>query len=74
MSAEKRSVSAPAELFRLADARARQLHYSRFSDYVQALIRADVLREAQAQVDHNAVPPARPELNEPKVGDYSNRK
>lgn len=45
MSAEKRSVSAPEELFAQADARQQQLGYSKFSDYIQALIRADVIKE-----------------------------
>lgn len=43
MSAEKRSVSAPEQLFALADARKAQLGYSTFSDYIQALMRADAL-------------------------------
>lgn len=43
MSAEKRSVSAPAELFAQADQRKAQLGYSTFSDYIQALIRADTV-------------------------------
>lgn len=43
MSAEKRSVSAPATLFAAADARKEQLGYPTFSDYIQALIRADTI-------------------------------
>lgn len=43
MSAEKRSISAPAVLFAKADARKEQLGYSTFSDYIQALLRADTL-------------------------------
>lgn len=43
MSAEKRSVSAPAELFAQADRRKAQLRYSTFSDYIQALIHADLV-------------------------------
>lgn len=42
MSAEKRSVSAPANLFAQADQRKADLGYSTFSDYIQALIWADV--------------------------------
>lgn len=45
MSAEKRSISAQRELFEQADARTQQLGYANFSQYVQALIRADVLSE-----------------------------
>lgn len=43
MSAEKRSVSAPAELFARADLRAHKLGYTKFSDYIQHLLRADVI-------------------------------
>lgn len=43
MSAEKRSISAPADLFQKADARKEQLGYATFSDYIQALMRADTL-------------------------------
>lgn len=46
MSAEKRSVSAPDDLFEQADTRAHQLGYSNFSQYIQALIRADVITSA----------------------------
>lgn len=44
MSAEKRSVSAPSELFERAVARQKDLGYSTFSDYIQALIRADTMQ------------------------------
>lgn len=56
MSAEKRSISAPDTLFAQADVRKAQLGYSTFSDYIQALIRADAvgggahLREAASSV------------------------
>lgn len=43
MSAEKRSISAPRQLFASADARKEMLGYSTFSDYVQALMRADTI-------------------------------
>lgn len=43
MSAVKRSISAPAELFDQADRRQADLGYSTFSDYIQALMRADAL-------------------------------
>lgn len=43
MAAEKRSVSGPEELFKKADARAAELGYTKFSEYVQALIRADTV-------------------------------
>lgn len=46
MSAEKRSISAPAELFAQADERKRALGYPTFSDYIQALIRADTITAA----------------------------
>ena len=39
---EKRSVSAPAELFTAADARAEQRRMSNFSEYVRDLMRRDV--------------------------------
>jgi hypothetical protein len=44
MSAEKRSISAPSDLYAKADARKEELGYSTFSDYIQALIRADVVK------------------------------
>ena len=43
MSAEKRSISAPADLFARADVRRKELGYDKFSDYIQHLIRADVM-------------------------------
>ncbi len=46
MSAEKRTISAPAELLAKADLRAESLGYSNFSQYVQALMRADVIQSA----------------------------
>lgn len=58
MSAEKRSVSAPRDLFQRADARLRLLGYANFSQYVQALMRADVLTagdHTRAVVDPDAM-------------------
>jgi metal-responsive CopG/Arc/MetJ family transcriptional regulator len=49
MSAEKRSVSAPEELFKAADARVEELGYTNFSQYIQALIHADL----NGKVDHS---------------------
>ncbi len=73
MSSERRTVSASGELFERAEARQRQLCYSSFSDYIQALIRADVLKE-QASF-HDAAPPeykpqptAKPVSYKPKKG------
>lgn len=43
MSAEKRSISAPAELFAKADQRKIELGYATFSDYIQYLLRADTM-------------------------------
>lgn len=48
MPAEKRSISAPQELFARADARQAELQYSKFSDYIQALI----VRDVQMGGDH----------------------
>lgn len=45
MRVEKRSVSAPRDLFARADARCELLGYAKFSQYVQALIRSDVLKQ-----------------------------
>lgn len=47
MSSVKRSVSAPQALMDQANARAEALGYTSFSHYVQALMRADVLRRTQ---------------------------
>lgn len=71
MSSTKRSISAPAELFQRAEDRQKQLCYATFSDYIQALIRADVLKEQKTF--HNTEPPAfhpRPELNERQAVSY----
>lgn len=43
MSTEKRSVSAPLEEWARADKRCDELGYKTFSEYIQALIRADVI-------------------------------
>jgi hypothetical protein len=42
MSAEKRSISGPDYLFAMADKRCEELHYNKFSDYIQELIQADI--------------------------------
>lgn len=66
MSAEKRSISAPAALFTKADARKEQLGYSTFSDYIQALLHADTLnggdhlRESAPTPDTPHTPPVPP--------------
>lgn len=63
MSSEKRSISAPGSLFAKADVRKEQLGYSTFSDYIQALLRADSLgggdhlREAAPTPDSPSTPP-----------------
>lgn len=65
MAAEKRSVSAPDDLFAQADARAKELGYSNFSQYIQYLIRKDTLekgshiRESSPAYGGQA-PPAKP--------------
>lgn len=65
VSAEKRSISGPAELFRKADERKEQLGYSAFSDYIQALIRADVIERGalivhETPVSYKAKPKTKP--------------
>jgi metal-responsive CopG/Arc/MetJ family transcriptional regulator len=42
VSAKKRSISAPEELFQEADARWKRLRYKKFSQYIQELIESDV--------------------------------
>jgi len=46
MSADKRSISAPAELFAQADIRARKMGYRKFAHYIQKLIEDDVARQS----------------------------
>lgn len=66
MSAEKRSISAPKDLFAKADARKALLGYSTFSDYIQALLHADTfgggahLRDEAPRPDGPHLPPVPP--------------
>ena len=43
MSARKKTISLPKTLLAKAETRARELHYSTFSDYLQELIRRDTM-------------------------------
>lgn len=48
-SAEKRSVSAPKELFVAADGRMKDRMITNFSEYVRALIREDLAGKLQTK-------------------------
>ena len=58
MSAGKRSISAPAELFAQADLRAAVLGYNKLSHYIQKLIEDDVARQTPHVRGEGTVYPA----------------
>lgn len=71
MSSEKRSISAPAALFKLADARKEKLNYATFSDYIQDLIRVDTMdiSSSNPPVDHAAASASADALADVIVGE-----
>lgn len=54
MSAERTTISLPAALFEKAKRRREELHFSTLSDYIQDLIRNDILRQETAAIKEDA--------------------
>lgn len=60
MSSARTTISMPEKMYTEAVARQQELGYANFSDYVQALLRADALQKGSSHVRETVLPYPQP--------------